>query len=271
MLKKLIIFIVSGLLISVGSLAQENLFKSKVKNLPNYDYAPYHFGFVLALNQMHFTIKPVDELHLMSFEEAQATDVNQNLPYNVDKIEVLGINYQPEYGFTVGIVGNLRLGEYYDLRFIPSLAFGERVINYRVNAMDYEGDNIVQDSLLTMDKRIPSTYIDFPLTVKYKSKRYNNIRGYLLGGVKYSLDLASLSDARQQEESPNNILVKLKRHDFAFEIGVGFDYYLSFFKLGTEIKMAYSPFDPLDREGNMYTESIGELNSKYFQLSFTFE
>ena len=271
MLKKYVILTLSAIVLTAGVFGQENLFKSKVKNLPNYDYDPLHFGFVLALNQMHFTINPVDDLHMRSFEERQATDVTQNLPYNVDRMEVLGINYQPEYGFTVGIVGDLRLGQYYDLRFIPSLSFGERVIDYKVNALDYEGDNIVRDSIINMDKRIPSTYIDFPLMVKYKSKRYNNVRGYLIGGVKYSMDLASLSDARQEEESPNNILVKLKRHDFAFEIGVGFDYYLSFFKFGTEIKMSYSPVDPLDREGNMYTESIGSLSSKYFQLSFTFE
>jgi len=267
MLKKAILLTLVGIAV-LGANAQSDLFKSKVKNLPNYDYAPYHFGFVLALNQMHFTIDPVEDLHKKDFTHSQATDVNQHLPFTVNNMNVYDIDYQPEYGFTVGIVGNLRLGQYFDLRFIPSLAFGERVINYTINA---QGTGVNQDSVITMNKRSPSTYIQFPLMVKYKSKRYNNMRAYVLGGGKYSLDLASLSDKRQAKESVNNILVKLKRHDFAFEIGVGFDFYLNFFKLGTEIKMAYSPFDPLDREGNLYTESIKELNSKYFQLSFTFE
>lgn len=260
-MKKQIIIILVGMLLAAGASGQSSLIKSKVKNLPNYDYAPYHFGFVLALNQMHFSIDPIDYLHQQEFTPGQAGDI---LP-TPEELRVLGIDYQPEYGFTVGIVGNLRLAQYFDLRFIPSLAFGERVINYRIEK--YNG-GISEDTVM-MEKRIPSTYIDFPLMVKYKSKRYNNMRAYVLGGVKYSLDLASLSDKR--EENTNNVLVKLERQDVSFEVGVGFDYYMSFFKFGMEIKMAYSPFDPLEREGNLYTGSIEELRSKYFQLSFTFE
>ncbi|MCF8232445.1 MAG: PorT family protein [Bacteroidales bacterium] len=260
MLKNRFLMIIAGFLIAAAANGQGNLIKQKVKNLPNYDYAPYHFGFVLAINQMHFTIDPIDNLHEKTFLSSEAEDV---LPAP-EEIRVLGIDYKPEYGFTVGIVGNLRLGKYTDLRFIPSLAFGERVINY--NIAEYRGGEV--DTSL-MKKRIPSTYIDFPLTVKYKSERYNNVRAYVVGGAKYSLDLASLSD--KQDDSGNKEIVKLKRHDFSFEIGVGFDYYLNFFKLGTEITMSYSPFAIAEREGNMYTGAIEKLQSKYFQLSFTFE
>ena len=252
------------LLLLTNTLGAQNLFKSQVKNLPNYDYAPYHFGFILALNEMHFTIDPIEELHLQNFEPGDADDV---LP-SPDNMSILGVDYTSQYGFTVGIVGNLSLGQYTDLRFVPSLAFGEKIINFEI-ARNYETDNNRPNDTIFMDKRIPSTYIDFPLLVKYKSKRYNNLRAYLIGGMKYSLDLASLSD--REEESANNILMKLGQDDVYAEIGFGFDYYLGFFKFGTEIKMSYSLMDPLLREGNMYSGSIEDLRSKIFQLSFTFE
>ncbi len=247
-----------------SSLQAQNLFKSQAKNLPDYDYAPYHFGFILALNEMHLTIDPIDELHLQDFESGDADDI---IP-SPDNMNILGVDYTSHYGFTVGIVGNLRLGQYADLRFIPSLAFGERIVNFKV-ARNYQSNNNRQNDTVFLEKRIPSTYIDFPLMLKYKSKRYNNFRSYVIGGMKYSLDLASLSD--REEESSNNILMKLAQDDVYAEIGFGFDYYLGFFKFGTEIKMSYSLMDPLIREGNMYTGSIEDLRSKIFQLSFTFE
>jgi len=261
-LKKItVVFILIFFLVGFNTQVKgQYLFKSRVENLPNYDYSPYHFGFLLGLNQMHFTIDPIDNLHLLTNLPAQADDI---LP-SPDSMHVLGLDYKPEFGFTVGIVGNLRLGKYADLRFIPSLAFGERVINYEIENME---EGLPRDTIF-MEKRVPSTYLDFPLLFKYKSERYNNVRGYLIGGMQYSLDLASLSD---KEEESNNILVKLKRNDVSAILGFGFEYYLGFFKFGTELKMTYGLYDPLLREGNMYSGSIEEMHSKVFQLSFTFE
>ena len=42
-------------LIPIETLAQ----RRRVENMATYDYAKYHFGFILAVNQMHFTIKPI--------------------------------------------------------------------------------------------------------------------------------------------------------------------------------------------------------------------
>lgn len=270
-MKKITVAII--LIFFLGGISSEvkgqDLFKSKVENLPNYDYSPYHFGFLLGLNQMHFTIDPIDNLSFNNYDIAKANDIDFEVPFQSDSIKFNSISYKPEFGFTVGIVGNLRIGKYADLRFIPSLVFGERVLKYKVTALKYENNNIVsQDSIVFTEKRVPSTYLDFPLLFKYKSERYNNVRAYLIGGMQYSLDLASLSD---KEEESNNILVKLERNDVSAILGFGFEYYLGFFKFGTELKMTYGLYDPLLREGNMYSGSIEKMHSKVFQLSFTFE
>lgn len=257
-------FAIWVLIIMATPLKSQELFTGKVQNLPDYDYAPYHFGFLLSLNQLHFTIDPVDYLYHQSLESNQAEDI---LP-SPDSLRINKIDYKPEYGFTVGIIGNLRISNDMDLRFIPSLVFGERVLRYDVEAFG-------NDSVYAMEKRIPSTYIDLPLQFKYKSKRYNNVRAYLVGGIKYSIDV--ISNAKREANGDNSgvdkisTIVKLNRNDFFAELGVGFDYYTPYFKFGTEIKMAYGLTDPLVREGNAYAGSIESLRNKYFQLSFTFE
>ena len=57
--KKSIIFSVFLFLILCVSI-DSNAQKRKVLNLPSYDQQPYHFGFILGINHMLFTVKPVD-------------------------------------------------------------------------------------------------------------------------------------------------------------------------------------------------------------------
>ena len=119
-----------------------------------------------------------------------------------------------------------------------------------------------------MRKGITSTLVEFPLELKYKSRRLNNVAAYVLGGVKYSIDLASQKKAQQNS---SDITVKLNRHDISLELGVGFDFYTTYFKFGTELKMGYGLNNLIIRESNIYTNSIDQLRSKVFLLSFTFE
>jgi hypothetical protein len=229
----------------------------KIENLPNYDQARYHFGFTLAVNQMHYTIRPVEGLNFIKF------DANQSAEINADSAFIYSIENQPAFGFTVGIVANLRLADYYDLRFLPSLSFGERTLNYRF--LKYRSG--ITD-LIEIDKNTPSTFIELPLHLKYKSKRLNNYRAYVLTGPNLRIDLAS--EAKKSSDAAE-IQVKLNPYDLAYELGVGFDFYFEWFKFGTDLKMSYGLFDVLKRENNIYTDGIQTLRSKIFQISFTFE
>lgn len=229
----------------------------KVENLPTYDYAKYHFGFILAVNQMLFSIRPVEGLNYKMFDAIQAKEIN------ADSAMIYSIEDSPTYGFTVGIVGNLRLGEYFDLRLIPSLAFGERNIDYRFLKFRNQDSTIIE-----IRKNIPSTFIEVPLHLKYKSQRLNNFRAYVLTGPNLRIDLAS--EAKKNKDAAE-VLVKLNRLDPCYELGVGFDFYFEWFKFGTELKMSYGLTDMLKRENNIYTKGIDRLRTKIFQVSFTFE
>lgn len=246
------------LLVAVLAVVEANAQKRGVMNLPTYNNSRYHFGFILALNQMHFTLKMKDGFQNVTYDSLQSPDVF------ADSLHLLQVETKPTIGFTVGIVGNLRLGKYFDLRFIPSLAFGERYLDYSLKTYD---DGKV--SFVEIRKNVSSAHIDFPLHVRYRSKRVHNFGAYVLAGGKYTLDLAATRVDKKEEE--NETLVKLQKHDVAAEVGVGIEFYNAWFKFGIEAKMSYGLLNLLRDEDNIYTGGIEKLNSKVWQLSFTFE
>ncbi len=231
--------------------------KRKVLNLQNYDQQPYHFGFILAANEMSFSIKPVDNLPTIKWDQEQSPDIF------ADSLYVYEVTSQGTPGFSIGILGNLRLGKSTDLRFVPTLSFGERMLNYSI--LSYKDG---EPSLIDVEKSITSTMLEFPLFVKYRSKRLNNFAAYVTGGLKYTLDLAS---QKKDDQNLNDVTVKINKHDMMAEVGIGFDFYTNYFKFGTEIRMGYGLVNMIKHEGNLYTDSIERLNSKTFLLSFTFE
>ncbi len=232
--------------------------KRKVLNLPTYDdNSFYHFGFILGANHMLFTVKTVDGMESIKWNSDQSPDI-----YG-DSLYVYDIYSTPTPGFTVGILANLHLGRYADLRFIPALSFGERILKY--NILRYqEGEPL----FVEIDKSVVSTLIDFPLELRYKSRRLNNFRAYVLGGVQYTLDLAN---QKKGKGANSETFVKLNRNDLMFSVGTGVEFYTTYFKFGVEAKMSYGMLNVLNKENTIYTGSIDQLRSKIFLLSFTFE
>jgi hypothetical protein len=236
-----------------------------VLNMPSYDQEMFHFGFVLGVNQSLVSIRPISDLRTHIFLPDELPDI---LP-TPDSARVLAITSSPIPGFVISIVANMQMGSHFELQFVPSLSFGDRSLNYDIETYStFAGGDTIQR--FTKVKKVPSTYINFPLEIKYKAVRYNNFRPYLLAGVQYSLDLASQAKKREQKDVQEKI-VKFNQNDLYIEAGVGFDFYNEWFKFGLELKMMYGLQDVLKREGNLYTESIDKLNSRIFQVSFTFE
>ena len=211
----------------------------KPQNLVRYDLQKLHFGFTIGINELNFNIKK-----------------NSNTLSN-DSLLTLLPNSQK--GFNLGIVTNLRIGRFTDLRFIPTLVFGERNLNY-----SFIDSNGVSDERV---KRIESTLIDFPIYLKYKSARYNNFRTYVIGGIKYSLDVASQDKINDEGQE----IVKLKKNDLMGEIGFGFDFYLEYFKFSPQIKLSYGVLNLLSKDDTVYTKSINQLSTNGWMISFTFE
>ena len=251
--------IVFSVIFSISAFSQIN----KVPNLKLYDFERLHFGFILVANEMDFMVKAKENLYQTYWEDIP-NDGDLKGSYAA---RIYGIQANPSIGFSVGIVGDLRLGEYFNLRSIPTLAFGRRELVYRMKLYDDDNQPILNDSILNITKKINSTMVEFPFLLKYKSKRDHNMRAYVIGGVKFSFDLAS--QANKEEES--NYDPKLFRTDTYGVVGAGLDFYMNWFKFGVELTMSYGFRDMLLREGNLYTDSIESLRSKIFMFTFTFE
>ena len=236
-MKSLNIFFLIALLlcVSFNSFGQRH---KKPQNLPRYDFKKIHFGFTLGINSLNFNINK-----------------NNNFLNNDTLLSMLS---EDQKGFNLGIVSNLRLGKYTDLRFIPTLVFGERILNYSFND---------QSNLPLQEKRIESTMIDFPFSLKYKSERYNNFRTYVMCGIKYSLDIASQSEIDDEGQE----LVKLNNHDLMIEGGFGIDFYLQYFKFSPQIKLSHGIINILTKDSTLYTETIKNLKTSSWMISFTFE
>lgn len=272
---KKILFIVGLMLVLLSNSlsAQQN----KPLNLKNYDNEPYHFGFILGYNQMSYAFKYVENYSAIQHDASEypnTADPN----FNVDaKYYARSVESKPQPGFTVGIVGNLRLSRYFDLRLIPSLSFGTRTITYQLYKQMPIGSS-TQSIDFVQNKSIFSTFVEFPLQVKYKSKRLNNIAGYVIAGGNLKFDLASqkkaqvdVTDAQTGKQITVVDNIKVKKSDLALEIGAGFDFYNAYFKLGLEIKMSFGMLNILDSQNLIYDSSIESLKNKTLQVSLTFE
>ena len=213
-----------------------------VPNLLKYDKRRFHFGFTLGYNNFNYRISSKPDL--------------------AEYDSLMLVHTRPMSGFSLGIVTNLRLGKYFDLRFIPGLSFGDRYIDYTVRYPD--GSEIITP------KNVESVYLDLPILFKYKSSRMlNNIRAYVIAGGQYTFDM--ISAKKRKAPANGDIVVKLNPHDVQAQVGVGFDFYCTYFKFSTELKMSFGFINMLVPEDNMYATSVTGLHAKNLQISFIFE
>jgi len=228
------------ILISVNLFAQDNT----PKNLPNFDKKKLHFGFTIGTNIMDFSIIKAD-----NFLNDEVVDY------------IYGIENKRNAGFHLGPISNLKLGKYFDLRLLINLSFGQRDLTY------YFADTSNSNTLTSTTMKIASTFIEFPLMVKYKSKRINNYRPYLIGGINTKIDLAARKKIKD-DEMPK---IKLKNTDLYYEFGFGIDYYLSYFRFSTEIKYGIGLFNIFVPDNTQFTSSIKKMNSRIIMISLHFE
>ena len=88
-----------------------------------------------------------------------------------------------------------------------------------------------------------------------------------MGGIKFDTDLSSNSSARNVDD-----IIKLKRSDFGFEIGMGFNFYLPFVTVSPEIKISngLSNIHQLD-PALKYSNTLDQVLSRMVVFSIHFE
>ncbi len=242
--KRFLLFWILTIVVSTSFLQAQQKDR-KVLNLQNYDLQTVHFGFLLGVNSFNFVATPIRDLR--------------------DIDSVLSISPESGMGFSLGIISNLHMGDNFDLRFTPTLSFGERKLVYQLRVTP----SIINSSATTETrfKSVESTFLEFPLLLKFKSARLNNGRAYIIGGLKPVVDLASQAKIDAKGEK----ILKLKKNDLNCELGFGLDFYTQYFKFSPEFKMSYGLNNLLVQDNNLYTSSLQSIRSKAFYISFTFE
>jgi len=233
--------------------------KQKVNYMTTYDNKLIHFGFSLGLNALDFGVAHYNPIGMNpDFQpDTWALDKEQITDNHCVRTDVAGIIP----GFTVGIVTSLRLTQDLNLRFLPGLSFGERKLTYNIPVWDIDYYQPLQYY------SIKSTFLDFPLLIKYKARRINNNRPFVIFGPAYRQDIS---------RTGKDDLVKLKGGGFYAEVGAGWDHYFTFFRFSVEAKVSLGlnnqlgdPPGPNQRQ--YYTNAIENLRSNIFTLSFHFE
>ena len=169
------------------------------------------------------------------------------------------IELKPTTGFNVGLVGNLRLNEYFDLRFEPGFYATQRNLIY---------PNI-EDSVDKL-REVKAANLHFPLLLKYSALRTGNVRPYLLGGVSSTLNLGSNEKAPDDNFSDR---FRVKTWTQNYEIGFGIDLYLEYFKFSPSIRGVFGMNDELIRDNtpnSPWTGNIQSMKTRAVFVNFTF-
>ncbi len=179
---------------------------------------------------------------------------------------LLAVSSPPTVGFGIGFVVSSKVTSNLDLRFTPVLVFTDRTLNY-----DYVIPGTYSPGTPFIQKKVNSTMVDLPLSLKLKSDRLMNFRAYLIGGLKYSLDLASGKKNNDENAAPIDKLVKNKGSFLSYETGMGFDLYFEYFKLTPEVKLSYSLGDIFRHDITPYASPIDKAKLRQFTFSLFFE
>lgn len=212
--------------------------KDPIIHLENFDKQRVSWGYYLGFNSYDFKI---------DYKTPPAVDVY-----------VKGTT-----GFNVGLVGNLRLFEYLDLRFEPGLSYTQRDLTFQDPSLVESYDRL---------REVKSTYINFPLLLKFSSARTGNIRPFLVGGVSRTLNF----DANEKVKDDNitGSRFRMKNWTSNWEFGAGIDIYLEYFKFSPSIRGVFGLEDELVRDNDPnspYTGNISAMRTRGVFINFTFQ
>ena len=208
--------------------------KDPLLNQENFDQQRLSWGYFLGFNSFDFKFN-----------------------YKENSTEIL---VDRSTGFNVGLIGDLRLNNYFNLRFEPGLYYTQRILNYP--------DQIKE---IDQTREVSSTYINFPLLLKFSSVRTGNIKPFLVGGVSTSLNLSSNS-----ESIDDNLQQKFRVKTWTqnYELGIGIDLYFEYFKFSPSVRGVFGIGNELipDNDPNSpWTGNISSLQTRGLLVNFTFQ
>ncbi len=179
------------------------------------------------------------------------------------------INYDQVYehiiqeshpGFQVGLVGNLNIIPNLSLRTEPGVFFTNRKLIFR-------NLTTASDSI----REVTANYVQLPLSIKFNSIRYGNIRPYITGGIIYAHNLNSWEDSANDNSGGR---FRMKSDVWMYEVGIGLEMYLFYFKFTPSVRGIFSLQDELVRDedpNSPWTAHITSMKTRGLYINLTFE
>ncbi len=227
-----------GLLLA-GPLVFAQFKENPILNIENKDKKLLNYGYFLGFNQYDFKFD-------------YKNDIGKD------------ILVEKTLGFNVGLIGELRINEFLDLRFEPGLHYNARTLFFP----GFVGEEAISRNFL---REVKSTYINFPLLLKVSAKRFGNWKPFLIGGPSTSLNLGS-NEASLDDNSSGTF--RMKKWNYNYELGFGIDFYLEYFKFTPSIRGVFTINDELVRDNDPnspWTGNIDALRTRGLFINFTFE
>lgn len=214
-----------------------SVYSQKGDDLQNYrkrQYKNHYFGISFGLHQSNLKL-----LHSEDFLDQK----------NISLIE----SYNSP-GYDIKVIGNLKIGDYWDFRLLPGFSFGQMQMTYTDDRADRN-----------RPVKLEYVYGELPFHVRYKSHPYKDMRVYVFGGFKYSFDISSKSRGIDQD-------LNVSASDYSLEGGIGMQFFFPYFILSPEIKLTRGISNILIN--NDKTSNVGLLQralSQVLTFSFHFE
>lgn len=198
---------------------------------------PYYFGLTLAFHNSNYNV----------FRGKNFSEQDQ----------ILSVESVTGPGYNVNVISNLKIGRYFDFRLLPGFSFTERNIRYNDLSTSEGRRNI----------KVESVFAEVPFHVRFKSEPYNDMRIFVLGGIKYGFDIASKS-----RRNLDNKLFNVSPTDFSVEVGFGMQFFFPYFILSPELKFTQGINNILIfNDRNIQSSILENVLSRTFTLSFHFE
>ena len=228
------LIILTGLL-SLWAMPVLGQFNEKpIINLENEDKAFLNWGYFLGVNQFDF-----------------------KFAYKNDLPDIL---VDTSVGFNVGLIGEMRINKFLDLRFEPGLFYTKRILNFP----GFEESN---DAM----RELNSTYINFPLLLKVSTQRLGNWKPFIIGGFSAGMNLGSQEKSLDDNSSGT---FRMKRNVVNYELGFGIDFYTEYFKFAPSIRGIFAITDehvPDLDPNSPWTGNIDGMFTRGIFINFTFE
>jgi len=213
--------------------------KQTPKNQPYGDYKLYHFGITVGMNFQDMVLT----------NSGLTTDTGETWYATIP-------NYSP--GFTVGLIADLFLNPYMNLRFTPTLSFGDKAFEF-----------VEQESNERFKTVVRSNYLMAPLDLKIRSMRLNNYRPYIIAGAYTALDLGLKKDEP----------LLLKSMNYGLTIGFGCDFYLPIIKIAPEIRFCFGLNNVVEKNRTdltdfslvKYSDALSKGMQRMIIFTFNFE